>query len=189
MSIRSNSTGIAMDVRPLLGGRWVVGFCTSPEAEVILLRAGVEIVCLLGRDGETLETAIEWLRNKPGTIAIAEDLRILGKRKADIFSAIHRLEDLTIRLKDVRDPAASHMVLLERAEKKLQSGNEDISRKTRQRRGAKGGAAKGINAAALRDGLFADVIGQRVCAHPKLNWKDRSDILGVPRSSLMRHYV
>jgi hypothetical protein len=127
---------------------------------------------------ETLDDAVMWLRKRRGTLAIAEDLRCFGEKKAAIFAQVHRLEAARIGIVDVRDPAASHMVLMERAEKKLQAGSEGICRKTRQRRGAKGGTAKRDNAAARRNALIADDIAARLCHHPKLTWNDRLEILG-----------
>lgn len=187
---RSKSSPGGSASKPLLGGL-VIGFATTPEHEAALIAAGAIEVWVLGRGAQSLEWAIAYCRKRAATLLVNEDLRCFGAIRKDIFATVKNLMARGISLVDIRDRTASAFDLIERGISALQSVAALGSRKTQQRRGRRGGQAKGAASAARRNALIADDIAERICTHPKLNWADRLAIFGkgFSLSGLRRHYL
>lgn len=123
-----------------------IGFCVDREGEAALSAAGVELIWMRGRGSESLEWAIDWLRDRPGVICVADDLRILGPTRKEIFARLAQFVRKGITLQDVRQPGLNSHELAERTLASINAASGMGNRRTARRRGAKGGLAKGAAA-------------------------------------------
>lgn len=185
----SNSAATRHTSNPLLPRGLVVGFGTAVEAESEILTVGAVEVWIKGRGIQALAWAQTYLRGRPGTVAVAEDLRCFGATRKEIFATVKALMAKGVSVVDVRDLAASAFDLVERAITALQSSAALGCRKTAQRRGKRGGDAKGAAAAQARSLIVRDDILHKIVNHPKLTWADIMDILcgAFSKSTLIRH--
>lgn len=159
----------------------VLGYAQNKDEEAFLLSEGVARIWLKGRGAECLTEVLRAFRGRSGVLAIASDLRTICNsaqpRRPDIVAALASMEKAKITIRDYRVPEDTHAEL-----------QDDAFKAVAKREGSKGGAAKGLAAAARRNAEVSDKIARNICSHPKLNWKDRAGILGMSVASIHRHY-
>ena len=118
-------------------------------------------------------------------------MRVLGGSRVGIVARVRYLKSLGITPYDLDTGETDETELLNAAIQRI-NGARSLRLDPRQPRrlGRKGGLAKGVAAQERRNSIMAEDIVQRICAHPKLNWEDRADILGLPwsESTLRRKY-
>ncbi len=137
---------------------------------------------------ETVHTMIAGFRERggPHELYLGIDIRVLGESMKDIRDAMHRLEAYKVRVIDLSHPEDdTALKLYDRAQSKMRWSGD---KRQQGRKGAKGGTAKGIAAAARREESASREVIVRLCAHPKLTWKDCAAILGMSEATLIRNY-
>lgn len=167
------------------------GFCKNPGEMQELYDFGVpdKNVYMQGRGAETLDACLATFRDRPGRLILACDLRIFGAKRGDIIVVMDRLELAKIRVTDITHPEdKTHVQLIERGSKAASKVRFLRNSRAARRVGQIGGIAKGEAAKARRNAEVSDNIAKRLCTHPKLNWKDCADILGMSVASIHRHY-
>lgn len=169
----------------------VLGYAQTKDEEEFLTSEGVTRIWLKGRGAESLTEVLRAFRGRAGVLAIATDLRALcdpAPKRAELVSAFAMMEKAKITVRDVRFPDETQAELLDRALKAVANARFTTNKHKARREGAKGGLAKGMAAAVRRNAEVSDAIARRLCAHPKLNWKDRAGILGMSVASIHRIY-
>ena len=145
-----------------------------------------------GLNGESLESAIAAFRGRPGELAIAADLRVFGESRKAILATIHRLGEIKVIDIHNKEDENSLPKMIDRAIASLGAyARFKGSKKTAKVTGRRGGKRKAESARENRESVMQADIIKRLCAHPKLTWQDRLDILGEPftQSTLRRHYI
>jgi hypothetical protein len=169
-----------------------LGFCVDCAGESELTKAGVDPkkIWMRGRQSESIDWAISYFRGRPGILTVANDLRVFGPTRKEIFARTAELSRRGITLRDVRQPDANMSELEHKALIAMAASCGTKNHRQARRRGSIGGLAKKASQEAKRNALLNRDIVLRLCAHPKLTWADRSEILGEPFSisSLQRHY-
>lgn len=181
----SNSAPALSQDMPLLK----LGFCVNAVGEQELIDYGIapELIWMRGRGMENLEYVLRCYRGRPGVLAVADDLRIFGDSRTDIFAKVRDLEILGIVVFDVVANDNNALSLVERALKAKSAQAGMKNHRTARRRGQRGGVAKGNAAAARRDARIEDKIAIRLCAS-RLTWEEKAEILDMPLSTIQRHY-
>lgn len=179
-----NSTDRLPHPVPLL----TVGFCTDRDSEAELKAAGVDRIWMRGRGIEGADWAIDWLRGRPGVLAVADDLRIFGPARKDIFARTAELARKGIILRDVRRPDLNSHELEERTLASINAASGVGNRRTARRRGAKGGVAKGVSAWRVRNDIAPEWLLHNMVA--ELGAKRTAALLEnkISASTLGRHY-
>lgn len=184
---RSNSAP-QLSEQPVL----TLGFCFDLAGEAKLLAAGIpkEMIWRRGDQMACLDHALRYFRQRPGILAVVDDLRIFGESRRAIIAQQHDLKARGILVLDVVTNDNDELSLLDRALKALSSSAGMRNHRTARRRGAKGGEAKGIAAQMRRNARVADDIVERLCSLPQLTWKLCAWVLGegFSAASLNRHY-
>ena len=141
-----------------------------------------------GRGAETVHTMTNTFRDRlgPHFLYLGMDVRVLGDTQADITNAVHALGEYGVKIIDLSHPEDNTDLKLYRRAQDAMRWNGD--RRQQKRKGSKGGSAKGAAAQARRDAQANRDLVIRLCAHPKLTWKDRAQISGICESTLQRHY-
>lgn len=143
-----------------------------------------------GRGAETFKSCIASFRSG-GTLGLVGGFRVLGASRANIMNRLRELRKRKIVPYDLDTGSTDEVELLDTAIRQI-AGARSLRNDPRQpkRLGRKGGVQKGINAQAKRNAILAEDIVLRLCKHPKLNWEDRAQILGLPwsESTLRRKY-
>lgn len=134
----------------LLAGH-VRAFCTNQAEKQALLDYGFsERDVFDGGQFETLDALLETYRDRPGTLAIAaDDMRLLGAKRADLFATLRRLEKLKIQIVDIA--GRSFSVMVEYTIQVISKARFMGDRRKARRCGSKGGIARGISAWNKRD--------------------------------------
>ena len=164
-----------------------IGWATNPEGEARMQKERIERIWMRGRGAEALDDAIYEFRGRPGGLAIDTDLRIFGHTQRDILAKASELHKAGIRIIDIDRPTADPHELVHRALRALHASQPIRNHRTARRRGRTGGLAKAANEAIRRAGLISDDIAIRLCAS-RLHWKEKAEILGMPISTIQRHY-
>lgn len=166
-----------------------LGFCKTAEAEKELIDFGVLPinVWMVGRGAESLDEVIKRNRGEPGDLYVAEDLRVIGKTQADIFTGVKQLNKARITVHDINNPEATIEDLMQLAFKAMHSACAIRNHRTARRRGRQGGLAKAANAAARRRAEVSDEIARALWAS-RLTKKEKAAILRITISTGDRHY-
>lgn len=167
-----------------------LGYCINSKGEDQLVADGIEpeLIWMRGRGAEDLDYALRYFRGRPGTLAVADDLRVFGPTRKDICGTMARLHESKIVVEDVRTGNRNPHELEHLALIALSSSASMKNHRTARRRGSKGGNAKREAEAARRSAQIADDIALRLCASAKLTWLEKSEILGMTPSTIQRHY-
>lgn len=165
-----------------------VGFCIDLAGEEKLRKAGLGKIWRRGNGAESLEDAIFEFRGRPGSLVAADDLRIFGLTQKDIFARCSSLADAEIKVVNVNHPRENIHDLQKRAFGALHASAPIRDRRTARRRGRQGGLAKAAAAETARATRIAPDIAQRLCASKSLTWKEKAEIIGMPLSTVQRHY-
>lgn len=143
-----------------------------------------------GRGAETLDACLNAIRGA-GTLGLPGGLRAFGDSRVAIMEKMRALRARGIRVYDLQTGEDDTGELLAEAVAKI-AGARSLRLNPRQpvRLGRRGGMVKGIRAQEKRDAILQEAIVKRLCAHPKLNWKDCAQILGPnwSESTLRRLY-
>lgn len=166
-----------------------IGFCKDAGGEAELTKAGMapDLIWQRGRGMESLDYALRYFRGRSGVLAVADDLRIFGDTRKAIFAQVGELEAMDIRITDVRDKCSDHLALIQRSLVAISASAGMRNHRTARRRGRMGGDAKRAAEAIRRNVLVDDGIAMRLCAS-RLTWSEKSEILGLPLSTIQRHY-
>lgn len=156
------------------------------------LDAGKDIrsIYVEGRGAETFEACVASFRTG-GTLGLVGGLRVLGSSRIKIVERVRILKAKGVTPYDVMTGETDGAELLSHAIAAINGARGmGFDPRTPRRRGQRGGTQKGINAEKKRNAIMHDAIVQRLCTHPKLNWKDRAQILGegFAESTLRRIY-
>lgn len=169
-----------------------IGFCTDIAGEEKLHAAGVERIWRRGNGNESLDDAVFEFRGRPGAIVLVDDLRVFGTTQRDILAKASEITRKTpdkapIEIIDLTHPDEDVHMLVARALRALHAAAPIRNRRTARRRGRQGGLAKAQAAEAARATRIAPDIARRLCAS-RLTWKEIAEILGMPISTVQRHY-
>jgi hypothetical protein len=187
---RARKNVFSADRPPQSNQVMTLGFCVDCDGENELKAAGVTKIWMRGRQSESVDWAISYFRGRPGILTVANDLRVFGPTRKEIFARTAELARRGITLRDVRQPDANMSELEHKALVAMSASCGTKNHRQARRRGSIGGLAKKASQEAKRNALLNRDIVMRLCAHPKLTWADRAEILGEPFSisSLQRHY-
>lgn len=169
-----------------------LGYCVDLAGEAKLLASGIpkEMIWRRGDQVESLDFALRYFRKRTGILAVVDDLRIFGESRKAIIAQQHDLKARGILVLDIVANDNDELSLLDRALKALSSSAGIRNHRTARRRGAKGGEAKGIAAAAQRNAVLAHEIVRRFVKESGLSLKRLAYLFGPPFnvSALRRHF-
>lgn len=167
-----------------------IGFCKDLAGEAKLRAASVERIWRLGNGAESLADAVYDFRERPGTLAVVDDLRIFGENNYTIAAACAAIMRLNIDIVDINYPEQVVPELQERARKALHSARPMPNHRTARRRGRMGGLARAAAAEIARATRIAPDIAQRLCSLKEITWAAKLFVLGegFTMSSVQRHY-
>lgn len=181
---RVNTAAMASQPVPLM----TLGFCIDKAGEAELMADGVDHIWMRGRQAESLDWAIDFLRGEPGTLKLVNDLRVFGPTRKEIFAYTADLTRRGIKVVDIRDPGAN-LSELEHKALIAKSASAGIANKRQARyRGSKGGTAKGVAAWRERNEVAPDWLLRNMVA--EFGAKRTAALLEnkISASSLGRHY-
>lgn len=165
-----------------------IGFCTDVAGEDKLRSVGVQRIWRRGCGLESLDDAIFEFRGRHGALAVTDDLRIFGLTQKEIFSRCSDLLNAGIDVINIEHPCDNIHDLQRRAFSALHAAAPIRNRRIARRRGSMGGLAKAAAAQSARATQIAPEIAQRLCASKSLTWKEKAEIIGMPLSTVQRHY-
>lgn len=157
------------------------GFAVNEDQEAVLREHGLKPSAIypLGRGEEDISAVVRSFRGQPGEIAVAADLRIFGSRRKEILAVTANLERAGLKIVDVTRPDQSLSQLIDYALGKTAGDARWLgAKKTAKSTGRRGGKAKAVVQELRRAAIAHEDVVRRLCAHPKLTWKDREAILG-----------
>jgi hypothetical protein len=143
------------------------------------------------RGAETLEACLATFRDRPGTLLIAHDLRVLGTSKRALAAVMDRLERAQIKVRDISHPEdETQAAMIQRANVAISGSRFQGDRPRARKQGRAGGRAKGAAAWGAREGLAPTWLVDNIVNFPGLSWNDRLMILGgkFTEPTLRRHY-
>ena len=177
----------------IIGYAAKIPFSHTESQEAGLLASGVTRVYVEGRDGENLDTCLMAFRGRPGELHVFGGYRVLGGSRDRIMAVVRDLKQRKIVVVDRMNGERNDLndsEMLDRALRQILGSNKVRgSRKFARTIGAKGGKAKGKSGDCKRAEIANPEIIRRICAHPKLSWRDREAILGIPAATLRRRYT
>lgn len=141
----------------------------------------------MGVGAETIQEVIYGFSVRPGPhqVYIGADARVLGNNLAEVAAALKGLRAVGATVHDLKNNESETEDLLLRARSAFQwNGN----RRQQKSKGARGGKGKGREAAARRSEKVDDDIALRLCKLKKITWAEKAWVLGMPESTIIRHY-
>lgn len=171
----------------------VRGYARTKEQEAALRAHGLpaKAVFLEERGAETLEACLSTFRDRPGTLVVAHDMRLLGSSKRAVATVMARLEKAGIRVRDISNPEDTTVAeQVQRANVAISGSRFQGDRRRAKRQGRDGGKTKGRAAWGFRETLAPAWLVDNLVDCSGLSWEDRVSILGdkIPESTLRRHY-
>lgn len=141
-----------------------------------------------GVGAETIDAVIDSLRTRPGPheIYIGTDARVLGANLAEVAAALKALRAINATVHDLKHNETATEDLLLRARAAFQWNGD---RRRQRSKGALGGKKKGHEALARRNAAVDDIIAIRLCKLKNLTWAQKAWVLGMPETTIKRHYV
>lgn len=132
-----------------------LGFCVDKAGEAQLIEDGVEpkLIWMRGRQSENIDWAIDYFRDRPGVLKVANDLRVFGPTRKEIFARTADLSRRGIKVEDIRDPGANLSELEHKALIAMNAASGTKNRRQARYRGSKGGTAKGVSAWRARNDI------------------------------------
>jgi hypothetical protein len=189
--IRTNT--VAPDRFLSLLAQPVCGYAFSREQRQALIDSGIPAanVWTEGLDSESLDEVIYKQRGRRGTLIVAGFSKFLGNTKAEVMAAARKIELAGVKVIDIANEAS--VTLSDHINRALAFVAGAARMKTNRRAryiGGKGGAAKGVAAAARRCAQFDDEVGKRLCSLKikGLTWALKAWALGIPETTAIRHY-
>lgn len=181
-----NSPDTAPHTVPLL----TLGFCVDKAGEAQLVEDGVEpkLIWMRGRQAENIDWAIDYFRGCPGVLKVANDLRVFGPTRKEIFARTADLSRRCIKVEDIRDPGANLSELEHKALIAMNAASGTKNRRQARYRGSKGGTAKGVSAWRERNEIAPEWLLRNMVA--EIGAKRTAALLEnkISASSLSRHY-
>lgn len=167
-----------------------LGFCVDKAGEAELVEAGVEpkLIWMRGRHLENVDWAIDYFRGQPGVLKVANDLRVFGPTRKEIFARTSELSRRDIKVEDIRDPGANLSELEHKALVAMNAASGTKNRRQARYRGSKGGTAKGVSAWRERNDIAPEWLVRNMVEH--LGAKRTAALLGnkISASTLGRKY-
>jgi len=144
-----------------------------------------------GRGAESLSACIGSFRGRPGELIIAADLRVFGESRKGILDTAALLGRLKITVGDIHSGETSLPMLLDDALSQLAAhARFNGSKKTAAITGRRGGKAKAVAAALLRNGIAVDWLLVNIANAEDIPWDRKVALLNgkVSEATLRRHF-
>lgn len=160
-----------------------------------LTAAGVtdKVTYINGRGAESLSACVAAFRGEPGELLVAADLRVFGESRKAILDTLAMLDRMKITVRDVAHKETSQPAMMDRALTALANYSKwKGGSKTQAKNGRQGGKLKATWQNMRRAEKVPEDVVRRLCACPKLTWKDCEAILGgkpFSAATLRRHYA
>ena len=165
-----------------------LGFCVDKAGEAELMADGVDQIWMRGRQGESLDWAIDYFRGRPGVLKVANDLRVFGPTRKEIFAYTADLTRRGIKVVDIHDPGANLSELEHKALVSMNAAGGIANKRQARYRGSKGGKAKGVAAWRERNEIAPEWLLRNMVA--MLGAKKAAALVEnkISASTFSRHY-
>ncbi len=161
-------------------------------AELTAAGIGDRETYINGRGAETLSACVASFHGRPGELLIAADLRVFGESRKAILETLAMLNRMQITVRDVANEETNQPAMMDRALTALANYSKwKGDSKKQAKNGRQGGKLKATWQEMRRAEKVPEDVVRRLCACPKLTWKDCAAILGgkpFSAATLRRHY-